>query len=353
MMDSAFAGKTKTAEVNAKVIERIGSLNLLTMSHLMNVILVLIASFIALLWAASHLVSSASSLAVRYNCPPLIIGLTIVAIGTSAPELAISIISSIKDKNDLTLGNAIGSNIANIGLILGLTILIRPHSLNYNALKKAYPIVIISMLFVYSLILDGFLGKIDGCLLLIACIAVISFFIYLANHSPQKDPFFSEFKAAVYSSRSLGADVLSICIGLIILPISAKYIISSAVTIAQWTGVSELTIGLTIIAFGSTLPGLAASVTAALKGEEDIAIGTILGSNIYNLLLILAFPAIINPAKISNVVLKRDMPVLIALTLLLFFLNCHYKKKLSPWHGGILLLVYFSYITSLIIKAHI
>jgi cation:H+ antiporter len=109
---------------------------------------------------------------------------------------------------------------------------------------------------------------------------------------------------------------------------------------------------LTVIAFGTTLPELATAVTAALKGEEDIAIGTILGSNIYNLLLILAFPAIINPEKVSNVVLSRDMPVLISLTVLLFFLNYYYKKRLSPWHGGILILVYCSYIASMVIKAH-
>lgn len=317
----------------------------------MNAILVFIISFIALLWAANHLVSGAAGLASRFNLSSLVVGLTIVAIGTTAPEIAIAVISSIKDQNNLTIGNVIGSNIANIGLVLGITIIIKPDSLNYNALKKAYPILIISMLFVYSLILEGFLGKIDGCLFLIACIAILSFFICMANHSPRRDLFFNQFKAAVNSNRSLTMNIVNMLIGLIILPISAKYIVDSSVVIARWSGMNELTIGLTIIALGTTLPGLATAVTAALKNEEDIAIGTILGSNIYNLLLVLAFPALINPAKINTIILKRDMPVLIALTLLLFFLNHHYKKKLSPWHGGVLLLIYFSYILSLIIKA--
>ncbi|RUR17300.1 calcium/sodium antiporter [Legionella sp. km535] len=319
----------------------------------MNTILILIVSFIALLWAANHLVTGVSGLAVRFNLSPLIIGLTIVAIGTTAPEIAISILSALKDKNDLAIGNAIGSNIANIGLVLGITILIKPNTMNFATLKKAYPILIITMLFAYSLILDGFLGKTDGCLLLIACIGAISFFIYLANHAPKRDPFFNEFKAAVNSNRSIGTNLLSTFLGLIILPVSAKYIILCSTTIAQWCGVNEVTIGLTIIAFGTTLPELATSITAALKGEEEIAIGTILGSNIYNFLLILAFPALINPSKISTIVLWRDMPVLIALTVLLIFLNYHYKKKLSPWHGGILVLVYCSYIISLILKARI
>ncbi|CAM2974081.1 calcium/sodium antiporter [Legionella worsleiensis] len=317
----------------------------------MNTILILVISFIALLWAANHLVSGVSGLAIRFKLSPLVIGLTVVAVGTSAPEIAISILSALKDKNNLAIGNAIGANIANIGLVLGITLLIKPNTLHFSTLKKAYPILIITMLFAYGLILDGFLSKTDGCLLLIACVVVISIFIYMANSAPKKDPFFNEFKAAVNLNRSLGTTLLSTALGLIILPVSAKYIILSATTIAQWYGVNEVTIGLTIIALGTTLPELATSITAALKGEEEIAIGTILGSNIYTLLLILAFPALINPAKVSSIILWRDMPVLIALTVLLIFLNYHYKKKLSPWHGGVLILVYCSYITSLILKA--
>ncbi len=317
----------------------------------MNTILVLVMSAIALLWAANHLVTGASGIAIRFNLSPLITGLTIVALGTTAPEIVISILSALKDKNDLVIGNAIGSNIANIGLVLGITILLRPTTINDTTLKKAYPILIITMLFAYSLILDGYLGKTDGCILLIACIAALSFFIYLAGRMPMKDSFHYKFKSAATLSKSLGANLLNITLGLVILPISAKYIISCFVTMAQWFGISELTTGLTIIALGTSLPELATSIIAALKNEEEIAIGTILGSNIYNLLLIIAFPAIINPAKLNTIVLWRDMPVLLALTVLLMFLNFYYKRKLSPWHGGVLVLVYCSYIASLILKA--
>ncbi|MFO8488269.1 calcium/sodium antiporter [Legionella pneumophila serogroup 1] len=318
----------------------------------MNPILNLIISFIALLWAANHLVAGASGLAIRFQLSPLMIGLTIVALGTSAPELFISIISSLKDKNDLAIGNAIGSNIANIGLILGILILIKPSSFHFNKLKKVYPILIIVMLFVYSLILDGYLGTIDGCLFLIGCIAVLCYFIYLASHSPKRDLSVNEFRPAILSYRSTPSNLLSIAIGLLILPICSKYLVYNASEIVKWAGISEFTIGLTIIAIGSSLPELTTALVAAIKGEDSIAIGTIIGSNIYNLLLILALPGLLNPTKISSVVLWRDMPVMLSITLLLLFLNYYYQKKTSSWPGGILLLVYFCYMASLIINAH-
>lgn len=318
----------------------------------MHPVLILVISLIALVWATNHLVTGASSLAVRFNCSSFIIGLTLVAFGTTAPELVIAIISSINGVQELTVGNAIGSNIANIGLVLGLTILIKPIAFNYNTLKKAYPIVIITMLFAYSLILDGFLGKVDGCFFLISCITLIAFFIYKASKASTNDPFFHGFKKATCSNRAIWVTLFNIMLGLIIIPISARYVVTSATQLSLWAGIDDLTIGLTIAAIGTTIPELATSIIAALKGEEDLAIGTILGSNIYNLLLVLIFPAIIDPSKVSDVVLWRDMPVMIALTLLLFFLNYYYKKQLSRWHGGILLLVYFSYVISLVIKAH-
>lgn len=317
----------------------------------MSVIIGLIGSILALLWAANHLVSGAAALASRLNLSPLIIGMTILGLGTSTPEIMIAVLSSIKDQNNLTIGNAIGSNIANLGLVIGLTMLIKPMHLNTNILRKAFPILIIAMLFVYGLIQDGFLGKIDGCLFLISCIALISYCLYLANHVPPHDLAFIKLRQAVKSSRSMQSTLLSIAIGILILPLSAKYAVTSAAELARWSGISELTIGLTILAIGTTLPELATSITAALKGEEDLAIGTILGSNIYNLLLILAFPALINPAKVNTSVLWRDMPMMMSLTLLFIFLNLYYKDKLSRWHGGILLLVYCSYIVSLVIRA--
>ncbi len=318
----------------------------------MSIIFILIISLLSLLWAANHLVTGASGLATRFQLSPLIMGLTVVAIGTSAPELIISILSALKNKNDLTLGNTLGSNIANIGLVIGLTTLIKPMSLNTSLLKKAFPLLIIAMLFVYSLILDGFMSKIDGCLFLLACIAFIVFCIYWIHETPRPDPFYKEFKSVTQSGHSLKSNIFSMCLGLLVLPLSSKYVIISSTELARWMGISDLTIGLTVVAIGTTLPELVTSITAALKGEEEIGIGTILGSNIYNLLLIMAFPAIINPTRVNSIVLWRDMPIMISLTILLIFLNVYYKEKLSRWHGGILLIIYCSYIISLGIRAH-
>ena len=152
----------------------------------MPTLLILIISFIALLWAANHLVLGASDLAHRFELPPLVVGLTIVALGTSLPELFFSIVDSFKDQDNLTLGNSIGSNIANIGLVLGITIILKPKALNYHNLRKTYPILIIAMLFVYSLILDGYLSHIDGCLMLLACLIIISAFIISLITQPPK-----------------------------------------------------------------------------------------------------------------------------------------------------------------------
>ncbi|BCA95954.1 sodium:calcium antiporter [Legionella antarctica] len=313
--------------------------------------MILVISFISLVWAANHLITGALGLATRFQLSPFIIGLTIVAFGTSVPELIIFTLSYLENKNHLIIGNAIGSNIANISLILGISILIKPLTINYNALKKTYPIIIITMLFAYSLTLDGVLGIIDGYLFLFACIALIILFIYLSNRNNPKNQFINEFKSAINCNRSLKMHILSMFLGLFVLPLSTKYLIQSATELANLAGMTPLTIGLTIIAIGATLPGLATAVIAVLKGEEDLATGTILGTNIYSLLLILALPPIINPSKIGSSLLWREMPVMVSLTVLLIFLNYQYKKKLGLWHGGILLIVYCSYIISLIIRA--
>lgn len=317
----------------------------------MHTLFILIISFIAMMWAANHLITGASGLAHRFQLPPLIMGLTVIALGTSLPELFFSIVESFKNEANVAIGNSIGSNIANIGLVLGITILMKPKTVNYHNLKKTYPLLIIAMLFVYSLILDGYLSQVDGCLFLIGCLVVISIFIYLAYYTLPKDPIFNQFKSAMIES-SVKTNSTSVILGLVVLPISAKYIVINTAELASWFHINELTIGLTIQAIGTTLPELSTAVIAALKGEEDLAVGTILGSNIYNLLLVLAFPALINPSKINNLILWRDIPVMLFLALFLVFLNYNYKKPLSPWHGGVLLLVYGCYVISLIIKAH-
>lgn len=319
----------------------------------MITIIILFISFIALLWSANHLIVGTSALAYRFQIPPIILGLTIIALGTSLPELFFSIMSSLKDEDTSTVSSIIGSNIANIGLVLGITILIKPNTFHHNNFKKTYPLLIIIMLFVYSLIIDGYLGRIDGCLFLIACLVIISTYIYTTYKGTSNDLNYTRFKKAVATTQSLKTSITSVILGLVILPISSRHIVLNATDMANWFHINQLTLGLTIQAIGTTLPELSTALIAALKGEEDLAVGTILGSNIYNLLLVLAFPALINPGQVNSLVLWRDIPVMLFLAVFLVFLNYSYKKNLSAWHGGVLLLIYACYIFSTFLKAPI
>lgn len=316
----------------------------------MVTIITMILGFIGLLWAANHLVTGASGIAGYYRISPLVIGLTLVAIGASLPGIMVAITAAIEGRNDLAIGNAVGANIANIGLVLGLTILLRPLTINSSILRREYPLLFLIMLFTYSLMLDGYLSVVDGCLFLVGCIVLIGYFIFLARRS-RKDPLAKEFRQTITINRTMKANLLSIIIGLIILPLSAHFLVKSALQIAHWLGVSELVMGLTIIAIGTSLPNVATSVVAAFKGHDDIAVGNILGSNMFNLLLVIAVPGIINPSAISHTILWRDIPAMFVITLVLLLINYHYKKKIARWHGGLLLLIYCCYMVSLVFNA--
>lgn len=315
----------------------------------MSIVFIFVVSLVALLWAANHVVIGATGLAVRIKISPFVIGSTLIALGTALPEIIISIVSSIEHENDVALGNAIGANIANIGFVLGLVMLIKPLTMNFSIIKRAYPLMLLTMIFAYGLILNGYLGQIDGCLFLLAFLAAFTAFIYIEDKY-EEDTVLRAFKAASFKKTGLFGSLFNLVTGFIILFLSTKYLIQSAVEIAQWMGLSELTIGLTIIALGTTLPELITALIAILKKEEDMAIGTVLGSNIYNLLLIMAFPGLIHPATVNPLILSRDMPMMIALSLLLAFLGFYYHNKPARWHGGVLLIIYASYVSSMIIN---
>jgi cation:H+ antiporter len=310
----------------------------------------MILGFIGLLWSANHLVTGASGVANYYRISPLIIGLTLVAIGASIPGIMVAITAAIEGRNELAIGNAVGANIANIGLVLGLTILLRPLTVNSSILRREYPLLFLVMLFTYSLMLDGYLSVIDGCLFLVACILLIGYFIFLARRS-RNDPLAKEFRQKINVKRPLRANLVSVIIGLVILPLSAHFLVKSVIQIGHWFGITDLVMGLTIIAIGTTLPNIATSLIAAFKGQDDIAVGNILGSNMFNLLVVIAFPGIINPSAISHTVLWRDIPVMFVITFVLLLVNYHYKKKIERWHGGLLLLIYGCYMISLVFNA--
>lgn len=315
----------------------------------MMILFTMIISIIGLFWAANHLVTGALGLAHHYRISPLVTGLTIVAIGSSAPEIMVGISAALEGHNELALGNAIGANIANIGLVLSLTLLLRPLTLTDSILRREYPLLFIIMLFTYSMMLDGYLSVMDGCVFLVACIALILYFIYLARHS-KNHVMHREYKQIITIKRPMMANLFNLIIGLSVLRLSAYYLVNSAVHIALWLGMSDLVMGLTIVAIGTCLPTIAASMVAAFKGLDDIAVGNILGSNMFNLLMVMAFPGIINPSAISHNLLWRDIPTMFFITIVLLFINYYYKNKLSRWHGGLLLLIYCSYMGSLIYR---
>lgn len=311
----------------------------------------LIISFAALLWSANHVVTGASGIAYNYRLPPLLIGFTLVALGTSAPEIMIAVNATLEGLPDIAIGNAIGTNIANIGLVLGITALIKPLTLQSSLLSREYPLLFLVMLFTYSLMLDGYLGIVDSCLFLSACVAMLSYLLLTARQSLVAARVNQAFQQAWFRKRSIRLHTLSFVLGLIILPLSAHYLIEASAGLAHRLGMSDLIIGLTLVAFGSSLPELVTSIIAALRGADDLAVGNILGSNLFNLLTVMIFPGMIHPAVISHAVLWRDVPVMFGATLILLWGSYRNKRKLARWHGVLLIMVYFSYIISLLISA--
>ncbi len=310
---------------------------------------ILIISIAALLWSANHLVTGASGLAKYFKIPPLFIGLTIVAIGTTAPEIMVSVAAAMAGKTSMALGNAIGSNIANMGLVMAMTAIIQPIPTNSSLIRREFPVLFVIMLLAYILMADEYISRIDGIILLTGCLLLILYFAWLSQRSRTQDIYQQEIEGILTKNSSIGRNIFSLVSGLVVLPVSAHFLVISASNIAIALGISELTVGLSIVALGTSLPELAASVIAAIKHEDDIAIGNILGSNMFNILLVIGLPAVISPAAIKPELILRDIPVMIFLSLMLFVFYFNRKKKIQRLNGAALLLIYVVYITSIFI----
>ncbi len=305
----------------------------------------LIAGFTILVFAADRFVMGTAAIAHNLGIPPLIIGLTIVGFGTSAPEILISVIAAIDGKPELAIGNAIGSNIANIGLILGITAIISPITVHSDTLKREMPILLFTVIACYILLSIGGFSQFDGIVMLIG----LGFFLYwlvntaLANRTT--DPLNQEIEQEIPSDLSTLEACIWTLLGLVALLASSKLLVWAAVNIALLFGVSELVIGLTIVALGTSLPELAASIASILKNEDDLAIGNVLGSNMYNLLAVLAIPGIIGAGPIDAEVLKRDFPWMIGFTVALIVFAYSYKQtgNINRLEGGFLVSAYIGY----------
>jgi len=308
-------------------------------------IAVIIVGLAALVWSADRFVLGAAAIANNLGISPLLIGLTIVGFGTSAPEILVSGVASFEGNPGLAIGNAIGSNIANIALILGVTALIAPLRVRSSVLKREYPILLGVSLITFALMMNGTLDELDGIILLVLLVLVLLWMVRTANNGPADEPLAAEFDAEIPKEISTKMAIVWLVIGLVVLLISSRMLVFGATNIAVAFGVSDLVIGLTIVALGTSLPELAASITGSLKGEDDIAIGNVIGSNIYNLLAVLALPGLIAPGGFDSIVLMRDLPVMLGLTLLLYFVAHGFgsQGRINRAEGVILTLCFIAY----------
>jgi len=313
-------------------------------------LLAIVGGFVLLTWSADRFVVGASALAYNLKVSPLIIGLTIVGLGTSAPEMLVSALAAWQGNPGLAVGNALGSNIINTGLILGLTAMIIPLDVHSSILKRELPVLLLVMLAALLLLIDGTLGRLDGTLLLSGMVIMLTWMIRLGRASQTTaDTMSAEFADEIPTTLSMGRAVFWLIIGGLLLLGSSRLLLWGALSIAHEMGVSDLLIGLTIVALGTSLPELAATVMSAIKKEHDIALGNVIGSNIFNLLAVLGLPGLINPGKIDTEVLTRDYPVMIGLTLALFVMAYGIRGpgRINRIEGTMLLLGFCAYQTLL------
>jgi len=302
----------------------------------------LILGLAALTFGAEGLVRGSASLAIRFGLTPLIIGLTIVAFGTSTPELVVSLGASLNNQGDISIGNVVGSNIFNIGIILGLTALLCPVKVSLQVIKKDGPIMIAVSLLSLFLITRGTISRLEGIALFTALVAYTAYSIWLAKKEVSAE-IEQQFQEGVPSrSKSLYLDLLFIVGGLLLLVFGSRLLVISATDIARLIGISEAVIGLTIIAAGTSMPELATSIVAALRRQPDIAVGNVVGSNIFNILGILGVASIAKPLSATGIT-KLDLWVMVGFSVALLPL-LYTDLKLQRWEGGSLLFGYTLYL---------
>ena len=273
-----------------------------------------------LVWSADRFVEGASVAAKNLGVSTLIIGITVIGFGTSAPEILISIFSVFDETPDLAIGNAMGSNIANIGLILGATALLIPLTFTSKLVKREFPILLAATALMSWVLWDTQLNLLDGILLLGFLTLALGYLIRFSK-TDKDDPISSELELEIPQDMTTQRAFMWTLIGLLILVGSSKLLVWGAVNIATELGVSELIIGLTIVALGTSLPELAAAIAGARKGEPELVMGNVIGSNLFNSLAVIGLPAVMMDFTISPTAIARDLPVMLALTTLLYLLS--------------------------------
>jgi cation:H+ antiporter len=290
----------------------------------------ILVGFIILIWSADLFVAGAASIAENMGMSPIIIGLTIVSLGTSAPEVLVSFTAAMSDSGDLAIGNAIGSNIANVGLVLGITVLVAPMMVHESCMKKEMPTLLLVTLGAGLLLIDDLLSVLEGWLML----ATLAIIIFTMVRNQTKDPkLLEEAEEEFLPHLNPARAWVTFALGLLLLVASSKLLVWGAITIAAKLGVSELIIGLTIVAIGTSLPELAATIASALRGHTEIAIGNVIGSNLFNLLAVMSIPGIVGAETIEPDVLTRDYPTMVFFTLFLAVALFVSRKRSVSTHG--------------------
>lgn len=316
--------------------------------------LTILFSITVLVWSADKFVSGAASLARNFGMSPMLIGLTIVSLGTSAPEILVSLTAALVGASGIAIGNAIGSNIANIGLVLGITALVAPLPIRSALTRKELPILALVTLGAGLLLLDLSLSRLDGWLLVSGL--CITLYLFASYHPEDSDKELLIEEEEEIPQLETGMAIFWFLAGLLLLVASSRALVWGATDIAQLLGVSDLLIGLTIIAIGTSLPELAASIASVLKGHHDIALGNVIGSNIFNLLAVMSLPAAIAPYSFSEQVLWRDYSLMSLFTVILIAV-CYFgfisnkPVKLGRTIGALFSAGYAGYLVLLYIQA--
>jgi cation:H+ antiporter len=308
-------------------------------------IFLLVAGLSALVWSADKFVYGAAAFARNLGLPPMLIGLTIVAMGSSAPEMFVAATASMEGMTDTAIGNVLGSNIANITLILGITALLGAISVSSQTLKREIPLMLAATAIVGYFLHDGFLTRIEGVSLLVLFFALMGYLIWHGLTNNNRDALAIDADNEVPSNVPTKKAIFWLVIGMVLLPLSADWMVQGAVGIAKAYHLSDLVIGLTIIAVGTSLPELAACIAGVLKKEDDLAIGNIVGSNLFNILAVLAIPGIIAPGAVDAAASTRDFYMVLATSsaLAILILLSGRARQLKPWHGVVLLITFVAY----------
>ncbi|WP_238082781.1 MULTISPECIES: calcium/sodium antiporter [Pseudescherichia] len=295
----------------------------------------LIIGLLLVVYSADRLVFAASILCRSVGIPPLIIGMTVVTIGTSLPEIMVSMAASLHGQMDLAIGTALGSNIVNILLILGLAALFHPFTVHSDILRREIPLMLIVSALAGAVLYDGQLSRTDGLFLLLLAVLWLVFIVKIGRQG--NDSLTREQLAELPHEGSLSVAFLWLGVALIVMPMATRMVIDNATVLANVLGMSELTIGLTVIAIGTSLPELATAIAGTRKGEDDIAIGNIIGSSIINIAIVLGLPALIVPGSFNPLAFTRDYGVMLAVSVI-FALLCWRRQRQTGRGAGALLI---------------